>query len=74
MSKITLPENLNDGTSDYELVRPEKELGGGLSEVALYERVPKDVDFQYTPDLAFCQGQTETPIMQPIARGADPAV
>lgn len=68
MAKITLPQRLNDGTFDYVMVRPEKQLEGPLSEVALYERIPQDPDKQFTPDLSFCEGITTTPIMQSLAR------
>lgn len=65
---MKLPSKLNDGKHDYTLIREEKDLGNGLADVALYERVPVDPDYQYTPDLAFCKGQTTVPIMQKMVR------
>lgn len=65
---MKLPETLNDGKNDFRLVRQEKDLGNGLADVALYERIPVDPDYQYTPDLAFCKGQTKVPIMQKMVR------
>ena len=69
---MNLPETLNDGTFDYNLVRQEKDLPGGLQDVALYERVPQDPDRQFTPDLqwriAFSKGQKAVPMMQPLSR------
>ena len=68
MPKRKLPKKLNDGQYDYVLVQPERELPDGRAFVALYERQPRDPDRQYTPDLAYCQGQTDTPVMHGIAR------
>ena len=68
MPKRKLPKKLNDGQYDYVLVQPERELPDGRTFVALYERQPRDPERQYTPDLAYCQGQTETPVMHGIAR------
>lgn len=68
MSKRTLPEKLNDGTFDYVQVRQEEKLPDGRVNVALYERVPKDETFQYTPGLAYCEGIVDDPAMQRLQR------
>jgi len=62
---MTFPQALNDGTYNYTLVRDERDLGNGLADVAVYDRVPP-TDTQYTPDLAWKLGQTQTPIMMPL--------
>ena len=64
----TLPNELSDGTYQYELVRPEQKLEDGRSNIALYERMPEDPKFQFTPDLAFCEGQREIPVMVRVGR------
>ncbi len=64
----TLPNELSDGTYQYRLVRQEQQLEDGRSNVALYERVPEDPEFQFTPCLAFCLGQTQAPGMLKIQR------
>jgi hypothetical protein len=63
-----LPNELNDGTHQYRLVRQEEQLDDGRTNVALYERVPEDPGFQFTPCLAFCLGQTDAPGMLRIER------
>lgn len=65
-----MPLKLNDGTHDYILVHQAKvvSINPPISELALYERVPKDDKYQYTPDLQFVLGQTSAPLMYPVER------
>lgn len=64
----TLPKYLTDGTHKYTLARKETTLPDGRTNVALYERVPKNKLYQYTPDLSFIQGITPVPVMIQIER------
>lgn len=57
------PSTLNDGTYDYRLVRPSRELENGLADIAVYDRIPPTRGTQYTPDLAFIRGLTQVPAM-----------
>ncbi len=69
MSKRTLNKTLTDaGGKVYNLVRPGKDLGDGREDLPLYDSVPPDPTYQFTPDLGYCMGQTETPMMQKIQR------
>lgn len=69
MPKITLPKTVNDGTYDYNMVRPEQDVPDGQpGDAALYERVPPDPDYQFTPDLPFRMGKASVPFMMPIER------
>lgn len=68
MAKRKFPKRLSDGTHQYELARNEIELPDGRSFPALYERVPKDPALQFTPDLAYCEGLSDTPIMHSLSR------
>jgi hypothetical protein len=69
---MKLPQRLNDGRFEYQLVRQQEDLENGLSNVALYESIPRDERYQFTPDLAFIlafeKGQTRVPIMQKLER------
>jgi hypothetical protein len=65
---MKLPQRLNDGRFEYQLVRQQEDLENGLSNVALYESIPRDERYQFTPDLAFIKGQTTVPIMQKLER------
>lgn len=68
MNLRTLPPRLNDGQHDYRLVSQEADAGEGKKWAALYEREPVDPDWLYTPDLAFCEGITSTPVMHRVRR------
>lgn len=68
METRVLPEKLNDGTYDYNIVTQEKDLGHGIKQIALYERDPKDPEYQFTPDLGFLLGQNTVPYMHKIMR------
>jgi hypothetical protein len=61
---------INDGTYDYILVSPEKQVSEDppLTEVALYERIPQDPDYQYSPSLAYLEGVSTDPGMFPVER------
>jgi hypothetical protein len=39
-----------------------------LTEVALYERIPQDPDYQYSPSLAYLEGVSTDPGMFPVER------
>jgi hypothetical protein len=66
----SLPLKLNDGQHDYVLASQAKvtSLNPPISQVALYERVPKEEQFQYTPDLEYVMEISTVPVMLPIAR------
>ncbi len=66
--KAPLPEKLHDGTYDYLLVRPEAVREDGFTDIALYERVPQDPDYQFTPSLEYHESLTQVPQMHPIRR------
>lgn len=65
----TTPQTLSDGTYTYILVRAAADVADGTpGAVALYDRVPSDPQFLYTPSLRYLQGLDSVPVMEPVAR------
>ena len=64
----TLPTALNDGSFDYVMVREAQQLEDGRENVALYDSVPMNDDYQFTPCLDYVLGKVTVPTMIPIKR------
>jgi len=65
---IKLQDYISDGQFSYRKVREREELPDGRENIALYERDPKQDEWQYTPDLAYLLGYAKTPTMIRIRR------
>ncbi len=49
--------NINIGDTVYCLVRPEGKPGvDGVFDIAIYEKVPQDPDYQFTPAASWVHG------------------
>ena len=62
------PTVLNDGEHWYWKRHGEIPLPDGRKFCAVYEKIPQDPAYVFTPDLAFTEGQTQVPIMHPLMR------
>ena len=63
-----LPDTLSDGAMTYTLVSQAVHNADGSFQVALYDSVPPNPAYQYTPSADYVNGLTSTPIMNPISR------